>query len=75
MTYGELTKLMQAYDIPEDVKLMSDSGWEIDETDMDGVYYNPETNVIVFTSEPEDARRGYYAKEPWVQLGLSENNK
>lgn len=75
MTYGELTKLMRAYDIPEDVTLKSDSGWEVDATCMNGVFYNPEANVIVFTMEPADTRCGFYAEKPWMQLGLSENSK
>lgn len=28
MTYEKLTELINRYDIPKDVRLMSDSGWE-----------------------------------------------
>ena len=49
MTFQELNKLVKDNNIPYDVKLLSDSGWECDATDMDGVYYNSESNIIVFT--------------------------
>ena len=68
MTYKELSELIMLYDIPSDVTLKSDSGWEIDATDMDGVFYNPEENVIVFTMDMADTRREFYAQEPWVTL-------
>lgn len=72
MTYRELKELIKINNIPEDVTLQSDSGWEIDATDMDGVFYNPEQNLIVFTQEPADTSRGFYAKEPWVRLEASQ---
>lgn len=49
MIFAQLNKLIETYHIPSDVTLMSDSGWECDATHMDGVYYNEEDNVIVFT--------------------------
>lgn len=49
MNLNKLLELIREYDIPEDVKLRSDSGWECGATDMDGVYYNRKLNVIVFT--------------------------
>lgn len=49
MTFAELNKIIEDNNIPHDVKLMSDSGWECDASDMDGVYYNKEKNEIVFT--------------------------
>ena len=70
MTYSTLQTLIQTYNIPENVTLKSDSGWEIDETDMDGVFYNPDTNIIVFTEKPTDTRYNYYAEKPWMRLDL-----
>lgn len=67
MTFSELSKLIKKYKIPKDVKLESDSGWECDATDMDGVYYCKKTNTIVFTqyfSEYEN----YYIKPEWIPL-------
>lgn len=49
MTFEKLNELIVKYNIPSSVKLMSDSGWECDATDMDGIYYNKEQNILVFT--------------------------
>ena len=51
MTLEKLNKIVKKNNIPENVLLMSDSGWECDPTDMDRVYYNSELNTIVFTQE------------------------
>ena len=48
MTYEKLRKIIQYYKIPEEVILESDSGWECSETPMDGVYWNPSLNTIIF---------------------------
>lgn len=49
MTIGELKGLIQQHKIPDETIMLSDSGWECCETDMDGVYYNAEKKIIVFT--------------------------
>lgn len=49
MTFKKLQKIFRDNNIPENVVLMSDSGWECCATDMDGIYYNKKENVIVFT--------------------------
>lgn len=49
MTYKELKDIIEKNNIPENVKLQSDSGWECDPTDMDGVFYNKSKNIIIFT--------------------------
>lgn len=51
MTFEQLNKIIKENNIPENVHLLSDSGWECDATEMDGVYYNKKKNVIVFTQE------------------------
>ena len=51
MTFEKLKELIEKYNIPSNVKLLSDSGWECDETEMDGVFYNEEENHIIFTQE------------------------
>lgn len=51
MTFEKLSKLIKKYDIPHDVTLLSDSGWECDPTSMRGVRYNKNENVIVFTQD------------------------
>ena len=44
MTYKELKEIFTKNNIPEDAHLMSDSGWECCATDMNGIYYNNESN-------------------------------
>lgn len=51
MTFERLSNLINKYNIPKNVHLLSDSGWECCETEMCGVYYNKEQNVIIFTQE------------------------
>lgn len=49
MTFKRLQRLIEKYNISEDVELLSDSGWECSSTPMDGVYYNEDENHIIFT--------------------------
>lgn len=49
MTFEKLQALIEKHNIPKNVKLWSDSGWECNPTDMDGVYYNEKENHIIFT--------------------------
>lgn len=49
MTFEMLEKIIEENDIPKDVILRSNSGWECCETEMDGVWYLKEENVIHFT--------------------------
>jgi hypothetical protein len=53
MTFEKLKELIKKHNIPANVKLLSDSGWECNATDMDGVFYNEKENHIVFTQEFE----------------------
>lgn len=55
MTLQELNNICNKNNIPDDVKLLSDSGWECYETEMDGVYYSKKDNTIIFTQK-EDCR-------------------
>ena len=72
MTYKELTKLFKQYNIPTDVVLMSDSGRECGATEMNGVYYNKEQNVIVFRQSGDDFytqyETRYIEKNGWILL-------
>jgi len=80
MTFAILKKIIEKYNIPEDVELLSDSGWECSATVMDGVWYNAKLNVIEFTQdgkhiyssvmsydEPHD-RRSSNNPDDWVLL-------
>ncbi len=49
MTLGLLNQIMKENSIPDDAELMSDSGWGNSETPMNGIFYNEDTNTIVFT--------------------------
>lgn len=58
MTFEKLKKAIDKNNIPYNVHLQSDSGWECSETEMDGVYYSREKNLIVFTQHV--SRYEYY---------------
>ena len=49
MTVEIFKHILKENNIPNDARLMSNSGWECNATDMDGVYYHRKTNTIVFT--------------------------
>lgn len=53
MTFEELNNLIEKHNVPRDVKLISNSGWECGPTEMDGVYYFKEDNSIIFTQGSE----------------------
>lgn len=67
MTFAQLNKLIEIHHIPSDVTLMSDSGWECDATPMDGVYYDEEDNVIVFTQYIHSTDH-YFDDKKWKAL-------
>lgn len=62
MTYRELTDIITKNNIPENVRLMSDSGWECSATDMNGVYYDETTNTIIFTQNISKYDMNYFNK-------------
>lgn len=64
MTFELLSKLMDENNIPTNVELMSDSGWECSETAMNGVYYNREENKLIFT-QVGDEYDSWFDKEGW----------
>lgn len=72
MTVGKLAQILKENNIPEDAVMLSDSGWECSATDMDGVYYNKETNKLMFTQEGDKYDR-YYNKPEWELLHLKED--
>lgn len=49
MTFEELENIIIRNNIPKNVTLLSDSGWECWETDMDGIYYDETKNELIFT--------------------------
>ncbi len=73
MTVGKFAQIIKENNIPEDAVMLSDSGWECFSTDMDGVYYNKETNEIVFTQEGDKYDHEYYDKPEWKLLHSMED--
>ena len=67
MKLNKLLELINKHNIPDDVLIQSDSGWECDATDMDGVYYNRKLNVIVFTQYFSENDR-YFNELDWEML-------
>lgn len=74
MTIGEFKKIIKKFNIPEDVTMLSDSGWECSETDMDGIWYNEEEKEIIFTQTGKEYDY-YFGKPEWVLLHSKEENK
>lgn len=48
MTLEKMKEIMDRNGVPGNVQLMSNSGWELGATDMDGILWNPKENVIHF---------------------------
>lgn len=67
MTFKILDRLIKKYNIPQNVHLMSDSGWECNETEMNGVYYNKAENLIIFTQSFNEYEK-YFGNEMWIEL-------
>lgn len=68
MTVKELNRILTANNIPEDARLMSDSGWEYSPSDMDGIYYNANKNIIIFTQYFSEFNKHYEKKADWVRV-------
>ena len=51
MTFEKLQQIIEENNIPLDVQLQSDSGWECCETEMNGVYYDSKEKRLIFTQE------------------------
>ena len=67
MKLNKLLELINKHNIPNDVLLQSDSGWECGATEMDGAYYNRKLNVIVFT-QSVDVSDYYFINSDWEIL-------
>lgn len=65
MTLGEFDKLMKDNNIPKDVTMLSDSGWECCASDMNGIYYNEAEKELVFTQNGNAYDYEYYGKSEW----------
>ena len=67
MTMELLERIIEENNIPKDVHFMSDSGWECDPTAMNGVFYNRQSNTIIFTQSGTSDRE-YEVSEDWEIL-------
>lgn len=67
MTFKKLSQIIEENNIPDDVTLMSDSGWECCATHMNCVYYNRKDKTIVFTQCFDDDDE-YYVSKKWRLL-------
>ena len=67
MKLNTLLKLIDKHNIPDNVLLRSDSGWECGATDMDGAYYNRKLNIIVFTQYISE-NDSYFNELDWEML-------
>ena len=68
MTIEILNKIIKENNIPNDVIIRSDSGWECGDTACDGVWYNKKKNVIVLTQDIEGTSRLHDTKYKSGQL-------
>ena len=75
MTIKDFYKIVQDNNIPDDVTMESDSGWQCCESDMDGVYYNEEEKRIIFTQNGDLFESHWYGQEGWKLLHSSEEGK
>lgn len=65
ITFELLKKIIEEYNIPKTVHLLSDSGWECSETEMDGVFYNRNENKLVITQDGSYYDRAWFRKDGW----------
>ena len=73
MTFDTLQKIIDKNHIPPNVHLTSDSGWECDATEMNGLYYNENKNEIVFTQSISKYDHNYNSNE-WKKIYGEEEN-
>lgn len=51
ITVGSLIGITVTCGVPSDAAIMTDSGWECDATEVNLVYYNAKTKVLMLTRE------------------------
>lgn len=62
MEVREFLNALKEYNIPEDVEIFSDSGWECDATGIEAIYYNKEKNFIILV-QSSNAMPKYHVGE------------
>jgi hypothetical protein len=78
MTYKNLNEIIRKNNIPEDVEIYSNSGWECGATPVEGIYYSPSKNEIhlVYGQEHgeyvEDSLKKYEERaHDWIFISCS----
>ena len=70
MNFGLLKRIIEKNNIPEDVNLYADTGWECSETEINGVWYHEKNNEIIFTQRGKESfdwkGKPYYDKPQHV---------
>lgn len=69
MRINELYKIFKDNHIPNNALLLSDSGWECSATEMDGIVYNSNLNVVVFLQNNEYIDKKYNNKD-WKLISI-----
>lgn len=67
MIFSILNKVVSNNGIPEDAELRSDSGQECSDTEIDMIYYNSKTNVLMLTRKYGN-HETYDYSEDWELL-------
>ena len=67
MNIENFKKLIEKYNIPEDIILQSDTGWECGYSDLSSIAYNKKEKRIVFLSD-DTLIIPYYHTKDWQIL-------
>lgn len=67
MIIKDFLNVLKKYNIPEDVKIFSDSGWKCSATDIKAIYYNKEKNFIVLV-QSSNAMPRYHVGEYLIYI-------
>lgn len=68
MTFSYLKEIMKKHNIPEDVRFLSNSGWECGATDMPIVYYHKEDNILEFIQYKSCEYPTYPEERGWKEV-------
>ena len=71
MTFEKLWQIIEENNIPHNVQLQSDSGWECCETEMDGVYYDVGENRLIFSQEGKASDEWFGKNRVYILNGLN----
>lgn len=64
ITVGTLIGIGVMDGVDSDAEIMTDSGWEVDETEVNLIYYNAKTKVLMLTRKYGNYKR-YEKSDDW----------